>query len=75
MPKLPRITAKELLKLLGKLGFSVIRIKGSHHYLSHLDGRSSVVPIHGGETLGVGLLSKILRDCEISKDEFVELLK
>jgi predicted RNA binding protein YcfA (HicA-like mRNA interferase family) len=44
MPKIPRISAKELLKALGKLGFSVIRLKGSHHYVSHEDGRATVVP-------------------------------
>ena len=64
MPRVPRITAKELLKALGQLGFSVIRVRGSHHYVSHEDGRSTVVPVHAGEDIGVGLLSKTLRDCE-----------
>jgi predicted RNA binding protein YcfA (HicA-like mRNA interferase family) len=74
MPKIPRITAKELLKALGKLGFSVLRVKGSHHYICHEDGRSTVIPVHSGEDIGVGLLSKILRDCEVSKEQLIECL-
>ncbi len=72
--KSPRITGKELIGALSKLGFEVIRIKGSHHYLIHDDGRSTVVPIHAGETIGPGLLSKILRDCDISKDDLKNCL-
>ena len=38
------------------------------------DGRGTVVPVHSGETIGPGLLAAILRDCEIERDEFIELL-
>jgi predicted RNA binding protein YcfA (HicA-like mRNA interferase family) len=60
---------------LGRVGFEVIRIKGSHHFLQHPDGRATVVPVHAGETLGPGLVSKILRDTELSTDEFITLLR
>ena len=60
--------------VLRKIGFEVLRIKGSHHFLRHPDGRTTVVPIHSGETLGPGLLSKILRDVEKTRDELEELL-
>jgi predicted RNA binding protein YcfA (HicA-like mRNA interferase family) len=69
MTRLPRLTGKELIKTLGKAGFVVIRIKGSHHYLRHADGRATVVPVHAGETIGPGLMATILADCEISADE------
>jgi predicted RNA binding protein YcfA (HicA-like mRNA interferase family) len=59
---------------LGKSGFEVVRIKGSHHFLQHPDGRVTVVPVHAGETVGPGLMSKILRDTELSRDEFIKLL-
>jgi len=36
---------------LRKAGFEVARIKGSHHFLRHADGRGSVVPVHSGETI------------------------
>ncbi len=74
MPKLPRITAKKAMAALAKIGFVVIRRKGSHHFLRHPDGRSTVIPVHAGEILGPGLLKKILRDCEVTVDAFPSLL-
>ena len=65
MAKSPRITGKEIIKALSKLGFEIIRIKGSHHFLQHKDGRCTTVPVHSKETIGPGLLNKILKDCEI----------
>ncbi|MEH1931406.1 type II toxin-antitoxin system HicA family toxin [Nostoc sp.] len=59
---------------LKKAGFEVARIRGSHHFLIHSDGRRSVVSVHSGETIGSGLFGQILRDCQISRDEFRELL-
>jgi predicted RNA binding protein YcfA (HicA-like mRNA interferase family) len=55
-------------------GFVVLRIRGSHHFLRHSDGRTTVVPCHGGEMIGAGLMSKILRDVEMDQEEFQELL-
>ena len=59
---------------LRRAGFEVSRVKGSHHFLRHPDGRCTVVPVHAGETIGPGLLVAILRDCELSRDEFRSLL-
>ena len=69
MSRLPSVTGKQVIAALGRLGFQRIRIRGSHHYLRHADGRTTVVPVHAGETIGPGLLSKILRDAEITKEE------
>ena len=69
MNKLPALTGKQLIAALGKLEFEVLRTKGSHYFLRHKDGRSTVVPIHAGETIGPGLLNKILRDCELTKEQ------
>ncbi|MEL6489651.1 MAG: type II toxin-antitoxin system HicA family toxin [Cyanobacteria bacterium J06621_3] len=74
MSQLPALTGKTVIKALKKVGFSVARVKGSHHVLSHSDGRRTVVPVHSNETLGKGLLSQILRDCKLTKDEFQALL-
>jgi predicted RNA binding protein YcfA (HicA-like mRNA interferase family) len=65
MARLPRLKARELIVVLRRAGFVVVRIKGSHHFLRHADGRTTVIPVHAGETIGPGLLSKILKDCEI----------
>ena len=74
MTKLARITGQRLITALRKAGFDVIRVRGSHHFLSHPGGRHTVVPVHRGEIIGPGLMSKILRDCELTQDELVELL-
>jgi predicted RNA binding protein YcfA (HicA-like mRNA interferase family) len=59
---------------LRRAGFEVARVKGSHHFVRHPDGRGTLVPVHAGETIGPGLLSAILRDCELSREEFASLL-
>ena len=74
MTRLPRITGQKLVKALQEAGFEIIRIKGSHYYLRHPDGRSTVIPVHRSETLGPGITSQILQDCEMTSDELRELL-
>jgi predicted RNA binding protein YcfA (HicA-like mRNA interferase family) len=70
----PSVTGKDLLSALRKTGFDVVRIRGSHHFLRHPDGRATVVPVHAAETLGPGLLSKIFRDCDLDRQQLVRLL-
>jgi predicted RNA binding protein YcfA (HicA-like mRNA interferase family) len=74
MRKFPAITGSTLIKALQRLGFEVIRAKGSHHFLQHPDGRCTSVPVHRGETIGRGLLAQILRDCETARNELIRLL-
>jgi predicted RNA binding protein YcfA (HicA-like mRNA interferase family) len=74
MGKLPSLTGKQLIAALARAGFTVTRIKGSHHFLKHPDGRRTVIPVHAGEAIGPGLLSQILRDCELSRDDLEKLI-
>jgi predicted RNA binding protein YcfA (HicA-like mRNA interferase family) len=74
MPKLLSLTGKQLIAALRRLGFEVIRSRGSHTFLRHSDGRATTVPVHAGETIGPGLLSRILRDCDISRDDLAGVL-
>ncbi len=74
MSQFPSITGSELIKALAKTGFSVVRIKGSHHRLEHADGRKTTVPVHGKETLGPGILLKILRDLDLTREDLLPLL-
>jgi predicted RNA binding protein YcfA (HicA-like mRNA interferase family) len=74
MPRLPRLRGREVVAALRKGGFNVIRVKGSHHFLRHPDGRITVVPVHSGETIGPGLLNKILKDAELEAADFERLL-
>jgi predicted RNA binding protein YcfA (HicA-like mRNA interferase family) len=72
--RLPRLTGPELIAALAKAGFQVVHVKGSHHFIRHQDGRSTVVPAHSGEVLGPGITAKILRDCDLSADALRDLL-
>lgn len=74
MTKLPALRGKELITLLKKTGFYVERQKGSHVFLKHSDGRATVIPVHSGETIGPGLLSKILRDAEMTREDLLKLI-
>lgn len=75
MPKLPQISANELIKILKKFGFNIIRQSGSHVFLRHKDGRTTIIPNHPGEKIDRGLLNKIIRkDIQISREKFIELL-
>jgi predicted RNA binding protein YcfA (HicA-like mRNA interferase family) len=74
MSRLPRLTGREIITALETVGFVVVRVRGSHHRLRHSDGRVTTVPVHGSEIVGPGLFSSILRDCELSREEFEALL-
>ena len=74
MSNLPAITGNRLIKALKKMGFDVVRTKGSHHFLQHPDGRCTVVPVHAGETIGRGLMAQIMRDCDISVEDLKKSL-
>ena len=68
------LTAKDLVRVLRALGFSSIRQSGAHEFFAHPDGRTTVVPRHGGEDIGRGLLRQILREIEITPQQFAEYL-
>jgi predicted RNA binding protein YcfA (HicA-like mRNA interferase family) len=75
MARLPRLKAKVVLGAIRKLGFEVQRVKGSHHFMKHPDGRCTVIPVHAGETIGPGLLMKIMSDIDLTREEFEKLLE
>ena len=73
MSKLPFLNPKELFRILEKLGFQLIRQKGSHMFFRHKDGRTTVIPNHPGEDIDRGLLNKIIRkDLKIDRNEFLK---
>jgi predicted RNA binding protein YcfA (HicA-like mRNA interferase family) len=62
-------------KLLLKLGFQRVRQKGSHVFYRHPDGRTTSVPHHPGRDLARPLIKEILREIELSVEEYNEYLK
>lgn len=69
------LPARKIIKVLEKIGFKPVRQQGSHVILKHADGRVTVVPVHKGEQIGRGLLSKIIKDAGITKEEFLNILR
>ncbi|MGB9714210.1 MAG: type II toxin-antitoxin system HicA family toxin [Candidatus Bathyarchaeales archaeon] len=69
------LSARKVMKVLYFLGFKVVRRHGSHIVLKHADGRITVIPVHAGEKIGVGLLLKIIEDAKLTKEEFLQLLE
>jgi predicted RNA binding protein YcfA (HicA-like mRNA interferase family) len=75
MSKLPRIDGRRMVRALERLGFEVVRVRGSHRLMRHSDGRTTVVPVHAGEDLGPGLTRRILRECELQTDDLIDALR
>lgn len=74
MSSLSPIKANKLIKILSKLGFIQVRQKGSHVFLSHTDGRTTVIPVHPTKQIGIGLLRSILNEIQLSPEEFKKLI-
>ena len=71
MPKLKIVSAKRLLRFLGKRGFFVTRQTGSHVILRK-EGLNAIlsVPLHFGKDLGRGLISSLLKTAKIDPDDY-----
>jgi predicted RNA binding protein YcfA (HicA-like mRNA interferase family) len=75
LPRLPRLSGKELPKIVEKFGFVHDHTTGSHLVYKHPDGRTTVIPCHAGEEIGPGLLTKIIKkDLGITREEFLKKL-
>jgi predicted RNA binding protein YcfA (HicA-like mRNA interferase family) len=73
MSKLALINALSLERILNKLGFNKIRQRGSHAFYRHPDGRTTTIPFHIGNDLPRPLLREILREINLSIDEYNKL--
>lgn len=75
MAKLPSPTGDELITALQKIGFTIVRQRSSHVRMKPADARVVTTPVHTSKTIGKGLLMKILRDADLTKDELIDLLR
>ena len=69
-----KISGKELIGILLKLNFKIIRVKGSHHFLKR-DKLYTTIPVHNNRDLGIGLLLEILDNLEIKREKFRKYMK
>ncbi len=74
MTKLPVVNFRRMNAVLLKLGFEAVRQKGSHVFYRHSDGRVTTVPNHGAKDLNVPLVRSILRDIDLTPEEFRKVL-
>jgi len=74
MTRLPQVSGKSLIKALKKVGYRVARQEGSHVRLYSSDKSKKGITIPNHKVVGKGLLAKILRDVEISIEDFKKLL-
>ncbi|HXV99051.1 MAG TPA: type II toxin-antitoxin system HicA family toxin [Anaerolineae bacterium] len=72
MSRLPIVDSRTMEKLLFVLGFVTVRQKGSHVFYRHPDGRLTTLPHHRGHDLTRPLIRQILREIDLSPEEFVE---
>lgn len=73
--KLPLLSSKELCRFLEKEGFKPIRQKGSHIFYRHIDGRTTIVPIHNKKDIKRSLLREILNEIKMTREEFFNKYK
>jgi predicted RNA binding protein YcfA (HicA-like mRNA interferase family) len=74
MTQLPRVTAKQIIPVLEKQGFSLTRQSGSHMIYRDNDGKRTTVSYHAGKILHPKTLKNILRDADITAEVLKELL-
>ena len=68
--RLPAFSGREIIRVLERHGFMLVRQSGSHAIYYHTDGRRTTVPIHGKRSLGRGLLRQIMRDAGLTTEDF-----
>ena len=75
MVHLPTVDFKRMEKFLLRLGFHPVRQKGSHVFYRHPDGRTTTLPRHPGRDLARPLVREILREIEITPEQFQKELE
>ena len=70
----PGRTGAKVVKALERVGFTVARVNGSHHIMSHPNKPTVALPVHAGRDMAKGTLRGILASIGMTPDEFRELL-
>ena len=73
--KLPRVSADKVIKVLEKKGFFLARQSGSYKIFKNTEGRRVTVPYHSEKILHPKILKSVLRDADLTADQFRELMK
>jgi len=72
--RLPIVDFKTMEKILLSLGFENVRSRGSHFFYRHADGRTTTLPNHKGRDLSRSLIREIIREIELTPEQFIQEL-
>lgn len=72
--RLPRVSARKVIKILEELGFALVRQSGSHKIYRNKEGKRVTVPFHSGKIIHPKVLRSILRDADLTVKKFKEML-
>jgi predicted RNA binding protein YcfA (HicA-like mRNA interferase family) len=72
MSKVPVLKPFEVEAILLKMGFEMVRQRGSHRQYRHPNGRCTTIPFHSGRDISPILLRQIAKDVGTSAEEFVQ---
>jgi len=75
LPKIRPLPPQRLIKILEKIGFRIIRQKGSHVIMINDKGTRIVIPVHPGKDVKPGLIRAIIKEAGLSREEFLKILK
>ena len=71
MGDVPVLKPREVERILERLGFTLVRQRGSHKQYRHPDGRATTIPFHGSRDIAPSLLRLIARDIGLTIQEFL----
>lgn len=71
MGNVPVLSPRDVARILAKMGFVEVRQRGSHKQYRHVDGRGTTVPFHAGRDISPILLRQIVKDIDMTMDEFL----
>lgn len=74
MPRLPRITAKQIISILERRGFKMVRQSGSHKIYRDMAGKRITVPFHDSKILHPKIVKSILKDLDLTEKELEKLV-
>lgn len=72
MSGVPVLKPREVIAILGTLGFVEVRQRESHKQFRHPDGRATTVPFHAGRDISPILLRQIAKDIGLTVDQLLE---
>ncbi|HLF08303.1 MAG TPA: type II toxin-antitoxin system HicA family toxin [Dehalococcoidia bacterium] len=75
MRRTPIVDFRTMERVLFRLGFEHVRQKGSHVFYRHPDGRTTTLPHHSGRDLGRPLIREVLREMELTLEQFQDELE